>query len=105
MTLLRRMLADILFLDPNDMNPGVAALTELGFDVEVLDDWIDECGPTVFIRAQITTELDEDRFFNWVSSIVEQFRSGDVIEAGLADYPQQVTQSYDFARAEWRRLQ
>jgi hypothetical protein len=38
----------------DDLNPGIAALVEHGFDVENLDDWIDEYGPTSFIRARIT---------------------------------------------------
>jgi hypothetical protein len=82
--MLQRMQADVLFLDPHDLNPGIAVLVEHGFDVENLDDWIDECGPTVFIRARITTEIDEDHFFDWMQSIVEPL-GGDTIEAGLAD--------------------
>jgi hypothetical protein len=88
--MLQRMEAEIVFLDPDDLDPGTAVLVEHGFDVENLDDWIDECGPTVFIRCRITTDMSEDRFFAWVSSIVEQFRSGDVIGAGLADPPPQL---------------
>jgi hypothetical protein len=33
----RQMEAEILFFDPDDLDHGVAALTELGFEVEVLD--------------------------------------------------------------------
>lgn len=86
--MLERMQADLLFLDPNDVGEGSAALIENGFDVEVLDDWIDDFGPTVFVRARITTELDADRFFDWVKNLVEPL--GDVMEAGLAD-PQQAS--------------
>lgn len=86
--MLQRMQVDALFGDPEDVNPGIAALAERGFEVKILD-WVDEYGPTVFIRAWINTELDESDFFDWVWGIVDQFRSGDVMEAGLADPPQQ----------------
>ena len=84
--MLRRMQADILFLDPDDLNPGIAKLVEHGFDVETLDDWIDEYSPTIFIRARITTEIDEGHFLDWVQSIVEPL-GGDTTEAGFADPP------------------
>ena len=82
----QKMEAEVLFLDPNDVGPGSAALVEHGFNVEVLD-WVDPYGPTVWIKAQVTSELDEHRFFDWVASIVEPLH-GDVVEAGLTD-PQQ----------------
>jgi hypothetical protein len=78
--------AEILFLDPNDVNGGVAALAEHGFSVQILD-WVDPHGPTIWIEAQATSELDENQFFDWVASIVAPF-GGDVVCAGLAD-PQQ----------------
>lgn len=83
--MLRKMDAEILFLDPKDVSAGSAALIDLGFEVEVLD-WVDDYGPTVFIRARITSELDQDQFFDWVSNIVPPLR-GDVVEAGLSDPP------------------
>ena len=83
--MLQRMVAEILFLDPNDVSSGSAALMELGFTVEVLD-WVDECGPTVWIRAEIQSELGQDQFLDWVSSIVGPLL-GDVAEAGFADPP------------------
>jgi hypothetical protein len=46
--MLQRVDADIMFLDPNDVSSGSAALIEHGFDVEVLDDWIDDYGPAAF---------------------------------------------------------
>jgi hypothetical protein len=76
--MLRKMEADVLFLSPSDANLGVAALIEAGFDVEHLVDAIDECGPTVFFRIRITTELGENRFFDWVQRLVEPF-GGDTI--------------------------
>jgi hypothetical protein len=83
--MLRRMETDVMFLDPNDVNEGSAALIEHGFDVEVLegDDWIDPYGPAVWIRARITTDVAEDRFLDWVMSIVGPL-NGDVSEAGLS---------------------
>ena len=82
----QRMDAEILFLNPDDVNPGVAELVARDFKVEILD-WVDPYGPTVWIKAQVTSELDEHRFFDWVASIVEPLH-GDVVEAGLSD-PQQ----------------
>ena len=59
-----RMQADFCFCNPYDVDPAIAVLVERGFDQveKFVDDWIDECGPTVFLRAWITTELDEARF-------------------------------------------
>jgi hypothetical protein len=82
----RRMEAEILFLDPDDVGPGSAALVEHGFKVEVLD-YIDDYGPTVWIKAEVTSELGESRFLDWVHGIVEPLH-GDVVEAGLS-HPQQ----------------
>jgi hypothetical protein len=82
--MLQRMQADILYLDPAKARPGVTILIAQGFEVEPLVDWVDECGPTVFYRVRITTELDESAFFDWVQTLVDPF-DGDTIEAGLAD--------------------
>jgi hypothetical protein len=88
--MLQRMEAEILFLDPKDVAEGSAVLIEHGFDVEVLEDRIDDYGPAVFLRVQITTELDELSFFQWVYGLVEDLKlSGDLVEAGLADQPHQ----------------
>jgi hypothetical protein len=81
--MLQRMVAEILFLDPADRDPCIAVLKELGFEVELLD-WTDDYGPTVWIEAQINTDVSADRFLDWVSNIVEPLR-GDCVEAGLAD--------------------
>jgi hypothetical protein len=40
--------------------------------------------PRFFFRIRITTELDENRFYDLVQSIVDPL-GGDTIEAGLAD--------------------
>jgi hypothetical protein len=86
---LQRMQADVLFLDPADATPGIAALSERGFEIEPLTDWVDECGPTVFFRIRITSELGEDRFHDWVQDIVDRY-NGDCIEAGFEFPPPQV---------------
>jgi hypothetical protein len=76
------MLADVLYLDPAEAKPGIAVLIEHGFEIEPLTDWVDEAGPTVFFRIRISTELDENAFFDWVQNLVDRF-GGDTIEAGL----------------------
>jgi hypothetical protein len=43
--MLRKMHAQVMFLNPNDLNRGSAELIERDFDVEYLDDWIDDYGP------------------------------------------------------------
>ena len=68
---MQQMEAEILFLDPHDVNPGIAALTQLD----------DDYGPTVWIMARIASELDPPRFLDWVASIIEPL-GGDVVEAG-----------------------
>jgi hypothetical protein len=83
MNMLRRFEAEILFLHPNDVDPCAAVLNERGFDVEVLN-WIDPCGPTVWIKARITADITEVFFFDWVRHLVGPF-NGDLIEAGLAN--------------------
>jgi hypothetical protein len=86
----QRMEAELIFDHPDGRDLAVAKLTKQGFDVEILD-WVDECegvilSPTVWIKARIWTELDEDEFFNEMAHLARQF-SGDVVEAGLADPP------------------
>jgi hypothetical protein len=85
--MLRKMQADILFLDPADVNPGVAELIENDFDVQILD-LIDPYGPTVWIRAWAVTELDASAFFDRTQAIIEPLE-GWLYEAGLADPPSQ----------------
>jgi hypothetical protein len=81
------MEAEILFHNPNDVNPGVAELIEHGFDVEVLD-LIDPYGPTVWVRAWTVTELDASAVFDWTQSLIEPLQ-GWLYEAGRADPPPQ----------------
>jgi hypothetical protein len=78
------MTAEILFDCPERMKPAIAHLTELGFEVEVLD-WV---GPEldddhVWVLATIRCELDQNEFLDWMMSIVEPFH-GDVVDAGDA---------------------
>ena len=84
--MLRQMLARVIFLDPNDLNRGSAELIEHDFDVEYLDDWIDDYGPAVWVKARTLSDLDDFSFLDWVQAIVEPF-GGDVVEAGLAAAP------------------
>jgi hypothetical protein len=67
---LQRIETDVMFPDPNDVNEASAALIEHGFDVEVLDDWIDDYSRAVWIKVGLTTELDANRFLRSVSDIV-----------------------------------
>jgi hypothetical protein len=82
------MEAQIMFVDPGDVDPAVVVLTERDFAVEIQLDLIDECGPTVFVQAQVASELDASGFFDWVESIVEPL-GGDVLQAGDCDPPPQ----------------
>lgn len=81
--MLRKMIAMVMFVDPNDLNRGSAELIEHDFDVEYLDDWIDDYGPAVWVNAMSLNELDDSSFFDWVETIVEPV-GGMVLEAGLA---------------------
>jgi hypothetical protein len=63
------MSAEIIFSNSADMNPTIAELID--FDVEILEDWIDVCGPAVWILASTFTELDRSAFFDRVKTIVE----------------------------------
>ena len=78
---MQNMQAEILFLDPDDVTPAIAVFVEDGFEIlEIVDPY----GPTVRVKAQITTELDAIRFFDWVWAIVDPF-DADVSEAGPAE--------------------
>ncbi len=78
--MLRKMLAMVMFVNPNDLNRGSAELIEHDFDVEYLDDWIDDYGPAVWVNATSLNELDNSSFFHWVETIVEPV-GGEVCEA------------------------
>jgi len=80
--MLNAMTAEIIIDDPNDLNEVTAVLIEQGFDVEFLDDGIDDEGSKViWLLADALTELDQGEFLNWIAGIVSPF--GDVVEAGL----------------------
>jgi hypothetical protein len=81
---MQKMSAEILFLDPDDVEPAIAELTARGFEVEILPGK-DPCGPTVFIMARLMTELSQDAFHDLVHPIVEAFNSADLVEWGLDD--------------------
>jgi hypothetical protein len=78
--MLQWMEAEVLFLNPNDVSHGIAVLERNDFRTEILD-WIDPYGPTVWIKARTSTELDDNAFLDWVASLVGP--EGDVVEAGL----------------------
>jgi hypothetical protein len=96
--MLRKMIAEVIFLNPNDLNWGTAELIDHDFDVEYLVDWIDDYGRTVWVNARTLSELDDFSFFDWVESIVPPVGGG-VCEAGLA------TQSHPswVIAASWRK--
>jgi hypothetical protein len=81
--MLRKMLAQVLFLNPSDLNRGSAELIERDFEVEYLDDLIDDYGPAVWVNAGTLSELDASGFLRWVQTIVAPV-GGDVSEAGPA---------------------
>jgi hypothetical protein len=83
---LRRMWADLLFWDPGDVNPAIADLIELGFNdfEEVME--FDDCGPTVFITARITTDMGNLEFFGWIIARVE-LMGGDAWQYGVDANP------------------
>ena len=81
--MLNLMDAEVLFRDPTDLDPAIAKLIALGFSVHIRKDWIDEGGPTVFIRATALTELDQPGFFSWAMKLVEPL-GGDLWDADYA---------------------
>lgn len=96
--MLRKMLAQVLFLNPSDLNRGSAELIERDFGVEYLDDLIDDYGPAVWVNARTLSELDDFSFLDWVQTIVEPI-GGDVCEVGPAA---QTAPSWAIA-ASWHR--
>ena len=80
--MLRKMLAQVMFANPNDLNRGSAELIERGFDVEYLEEFIDDYTPAVWVEVRTISELDDHSFFDWVETIVVPV-GGEVLEAGL----------------------
>jgi hypothetical protein len=83
--MLQKMQTEVLFLDPDDVTPAIAVFVKDGFEILGI---IDPYGPTVRIKAQITTELNAIHFMHWVWAIIDPFDSADISEAGPVD-PQQ----------------
>jgi hypothetical protein len=75
------MEAEILFFDPDlDFEPAIAALVELGFEVEVLD----HADARIMIR--ILTPLSEDEFHVWVESLATLIEhDGNILSWGRAN--------------------
>jgi hypothetical protein len=78
--------AEVLFLRPADVEPTVAALTELGCEFAVDHDAIDDHGPTVFGWVTGTTELHKTDIGNWLQAIVQPL-GGDVVQWGFGTPP------------------
>ncbi len=98
--MLRKMRAEIMFLDPNDVNRGIAKLIECDFDVtvqEVFDDYT----PSVFLMAWTLSELDASDFFDWTQNVLELL-GGEVLEAGLADQIVSEVAMSPVPRRRWR---
>ena len=81
--MLKQMMAEIIFRNPGDMNPAIADLIGFDFEVRILDDWIDDDGPAIWIVATTLSGLSQSAFFHSVRAIAEPL-GGDVVEAGLA---------------------
>jgi hypothetical protein len=79
---LQRMQADIVFHDPGDVSAATAALIELDFDVQILEDMIDDYSPAVFVRATVVTEIEERNFFDWLQAIIDPL-GGEVLAVYL----------------------
>lgn len=54
--MLRKMLAEVIFLNPNDLNRGTAELIEHDFDMEYLVDWIDDYSGAVWVNVRTLSE-------------------------------------------------
>jgi hypothetical protein len=72
--MLRKMLAAVMFLNPNDLNRGSAELIDHDFDLEYLGDWIDDYSPAVWVNARSLSELDDLSFFDWMENSRARWR-------------------------------
>jgi hypothetical protein len=84
--MLNEMTAEILFRNPDDRDAAIPTLVGHGLKITRLDDWVDECGPTVWILASSVSELDQNAFFDWINGVVDPL-GGDVVVAGLGWEP------------------
>ena len=80
------MSGQVMFLDPEDVEDGIAELAEHGLESKIREDLVDECGPTVFVDVFGTSDLGASEFLHWLSDLAEPL-GGDVNEAGYADDP------------------
>ena len=55
--MLRRMMAEIIFLNPTDASAAMIALSELGYVLEEMVEWIDDESGARWILAFIRSEL------------------------------------------------
>lgn len=80
------MSGQVMFLDPEDVEDGIAELAEHGLESKIREDLVDECGPTVFVDVFGTSDLGASEFLHWLSDLAEPL-GGDVNEAGYTDDP------------------
>jgi hypothetical protein len=85
--MLQEMKAEISFLNPSDAQAGVVVLEEYDFAGETLD-WIDPCGPTVWIKAELITDMTDVDFLHWVAGLVGPLAAM-LWKPGLSVSPQQ----------------
>jgi hypothetical protein len=81
--MLRRLEAIILFSKPAAVSAALPALMERGFDVTELHEFIDPYGPTVWVKAEITSPMSDDELFDLVDKITWPL-GGCIDEAGCA---------------------
>ena len=83
---LERIEVEILFENPDDVGPAIAALIAQGFAIELLPDRVDECGPTVWIMARVYAAWDDEHLFEWLNGIVASLGKF-CFEWGLEGHP------------------
>ena len=81
--MLRRMMAEIIFLNPTDASAAMIALSELGYELEEMVEWIDDESGARWILAFTRSELDPTGFFESMQALVKPM-GGDIVEAGYA---------------------
>jgi hypothetical protein len=70
--MLRKMIAEVTFDDPNDVTEVCAALIEHGFDVELGNCGDKDLDVNLQLDARVLTEFNDSDFCNWVMSIVDE---------------------------------
>jgi hypothetical protein len=71
---------------PRDVDAAVAALVELGYEVERQEEMIDDCSNAVFFTIEIRTALDEATCWRQLESLFDRYE-GDVSEFGVETPP------------------